>query len=353
MTQTDPAFRPPLRREPAAPDPVREEGTPQGDPALRPRSLDAFIGQLQVTRNLRVALESARMRGEALDHILFSGPPGLGKTTLAGLIAREQGVGFTATSGPVLDRPADLAGILTSLGRGDVLFIDEIHRLPTQVEEYLYSAMEDFRLVILIDQGPRSRTVPVDLEPFTLVGATTREGLLSPPFRARFGIHERLDPYGDDDLVLVAQRSAGLLDISLEPGAAALIARRARGTPRLVNRFLRRIRDLAVVAAETRVTEALASEALERLGLDSSGLLPMDRAILDTLRKAAPHAVGLKTLGVTVGEEERTIEAVYEPFLIREGYLARTPRGRMLTPLGWKLLGAAPPPGYQGNLYEG
>ena len=311
------------------------------DLALRPERLADFIGQAQVVSNLSVSIQAARLRQEHLDHVLLSGLPGLGKTTLAEIIARELGVGFRATSGPVVDRPGDLAGLLTTLGAGDVLFIDEIHRLPTQVEEYLYSAMEDFKLVIVLDTGPRARTVPIDLVPFTLIGATTREGLLSSPFRARFGIHERVEPYPLDHLVDIARRSAGLLELEMEDEAGLLIAHRSRGTPRIVNRYLRRIRDVAQVEGQGKITEALAADALARLGLDDAGLMPLDRRLLRTLAHAGTP-VGLKTLAVAVGEEDRTIEDVYEPFLIREGYLAKTSRGRIITDRGLTAIGRDP-----------
>jgi Holliday junction DNA helicase RuvB len=323
-------------------DPAEETVQPAAgpDPALRPQSLAEFIGQEPVVQNLSVAIQAARLRDAPLDHVLLSGLPGLGKTTLAEIVSRELGVGFRGSSGPVLDRPADLAGLLTGLQRGDVLFIDEIHRLPTQVEEYLYGAMEDFKLVIMLDQGPRARSVPVSLEPFTLVGATTREGLLSGPFRARFGIHERVEPYDIDQLVLVARRSAGLLDVELSDDAARTVASGSRGTPRLVNHYLRRIRDLALVEGRSSIDAELAHRGLVRLGVDQRGLLPLDRRLLEVLHQAAPNPVGLKTLAVTLGEEDRTIEDVYEPFLIREGYVAKTARGRVLTRLGSEIVGA-------------
>ena len=333
-------FRPPLERTPASSPPPPDQGL---DLALRPASFEEFIGQRDVIRNLRVAVKAARMRDEPVDHILLSGPPGLGKTTLAAAIAREMGTGFREISGPRLERPADLAGILTGLRRGDVLFIDEIHRLRMQVEEYLYSAMEDFKLIIMLDQGTRARTVNLDIQPFTLVGATTREGQLSAPFRARFGIHERLDLYDEEDLVRVARRTADLLGIQLEEAAGEMIAARARGTPRMVNRFLRRIRDLAAVEAQGLADVGVVEEALLRIGLDAAGLLPLDRRLLEALARAAPHPVGLKTLAVSVGEEERTIEDVYEPFLIRQGFLAKTPRGRVLTEKGFRALGERSP----------
>ena len=311
------------------------------DAALRPPSLDAFVGQAQVTSNLDVAIQAAKLRGDHLDHVLLSGLPGLGKTTLAEILSREMGVGFRATSGPVIDKPGDLAGLVTELGTGDILFIDEIHRLPPQVEEYLYSAMEDFKLVIVLDQGPRARTVPIDLNPFTLIGATTREGLLSSPFRARFGIHERLEPYSVDDLVAIATRSAKLLGMGITEGAATLVASRARGTPRLVNRYLRRTRDVAQVESRSTIDEDTAGAALERIGLDRAGLLPLDRRLLSTLARTSTP-VGLKSLAVALAEEERTVEDVYEPFLIREGFMAKTARGRVITERGLQVIGQPP-----------
>ena len=347
--EPSPSFRPALEPREASVRSPLDQGL---DLALRPRTLLEFVGQKSVVRNLDVALKAAAMRDEPVDHILLTGAPGLGKTTLAAVVARERGVAFREISGPRLEKPADLAGILTGLRRGDVLFIDEIHRLRGQVEEYLYAAMEDFKLVIVLDQGPRARTVPITIHPFTLIGATTREGLLSAPFRARFGIHERLETYSVQDLLRVAQRTAGLLGVRLEDDAAERIASRARGTPRMVNRFLRRIRDLSQVEAEGRADVAVVEEALLRIGLDDSGLLPVDRMILGVLQRAAPLAVGLKTLAVSVGEEERTIEDVYEPFLLREGFLAKTPRGRVLTDRGFAAMGSSPPGSSQGALFE-
>ncbi|MSR75023.1 MAG: Holliday junction branch migration DNA helicase RuvB [Planctomycetes bacterium] len=312
---------------------------PQLDLALRPRRLDDFVGQRGVVLNLRTAIDAARMRGEALDHLLLSGLPGLGKTTLAEIVAAESGVGFHASSGPAIERPADLVGLLTALQPRDVLFIDEIHRLPRAVEEYLYSAMEDFSLVIMLDKGMNARSVPMQVNPFTLVGATTREGLLTDPFRARFGLHEKLEPYDTQDLRVVAARSARLLKLPMDDGAAEMLAQRARGTPRIVNRFVRRVRDFVQTSGATHADEALTATALARLGLDESGLLLHDRKLLTLLQRAGSIGMGLKSLAVGLGEDERTVEDVYEPFLIREGYMTRTPRGRMLTARGTELLG--------------
>lgn len=326
-------FRPPLERGEAADSPPAGGEAPV-DRALRPRSLRDFVGQRALVSNLEVAIEAARLREEPLEHLLLSGLPGLGKTTLSEIVARELGVALHATSGPIIERPADLAGLLTGLGRGDVLFIDEIHRVPRTVEEYLYSAMEDFKLVIMLDQGPRSRSVPVSLQPFTLIGATTREGLLSAPFRARFGLHERVEPYDDESLERILHRSAGLLELEVDDEAVGVLASRSRGTPRVANRYLRRLRDAVQVAGARGADGALARSALERLGVDEEGLLLLDRRLLEALAHAHPHPVGLKALAVTVGEEERTVEEVYEPWLIRRGWVTRTPRGRALTESG-------------------
>jgi Holliday junction DNA helicase RuvB len=334
-----PIFEPPISREPVAPDPKETAA----ETALRPRSLAEFVGQPQVVDNLSIALQAAKMRGDALDHLLLSGLPGLGKTTLAELVAREMNVNLRTAAAPAIDKPADLAGLLAGLKRGDVLFIDEIHRLPSAVEEYLYSAMEDFVLDILLDQGARARTVRLQLERFTLVGATTREGLLAPPFRARFGLVERLETYSDADLAVIARRSARLLEFRLDDAAAAWGAARARATPRLVNRFLRRLRDLAQVEGATCVDLALADRGLKRLGVDGRGLTAVDRRLLETLHRGGAVPVGLKTLAVSLGEDERTIEDVYEPFLLREGFVVKTPRGRRITARGAEAAGLPPP----------
>jgi holliday junction DNA helicase RuvB len=305
--------------------------------ALRPRKMADFVGQRGVMDNLSVFIQAARGRGEPLDHILFSGMPGLGKTTLAGLVAHEMDVGMHATSGPSLERPGDLVSLLTNLGRGDVLFIDEIHRLPKVVEEYLYSAMEDWHIDIVLDQGPAARSVRVTLQHFTLIGATTREGLLSAPFRARFGVLERLDPYPVSDLETIVVRSAKLLGVEIEQDAATLIARRSRGTPRVANRILKRIRDVAQVKGDGRINAAIAEQGLSMLGIDAHGLTELDRRILRCLDTDTP--VGLKTVAVAVGEEEDTIEDTYEPHLIREGLVRKTPRGRAITEKGREVLG--------------
>ncbi|MCC6572562.1 MAG: Holliday junction branch migration DNA helicase RuvB [Planctomycetes bacterium] len=304
--------------------------------ALRPRRLAEFVGQRPIVHNLDVYLAAAKQRNEPLDHILFSGMPGLGKTTLAQLIAVEMGSHMHGTSGPVLERAGDLVGILTNLKRGDVLFVDEIHRLPAPVEEYLYSAMEDFHVDIQIDKGPAARSVRIDIQRFTLVGATTREGLLSSPFRARFGVTERLDPYEAADIRKIVERSAGLLKTEIDAAALELVSSRARGTPRVANRILRRLRDVAQVRARGKITESVAREGLLMLGIDEYGLTEMDRRILRCLADQGGPA-GLRTVAVAVGEEEDTIEDAYEPHLIREGLIQVTPRGRKLTEKGKKL----------------
>jgi Holliday junction DNA helicase RuvB len=312
------------------------------DTTLRPRHLAEFVGQPEVVANLRLGIRAARERGEALDHVLLCGLPGLGKTTLAHIIATESEAHFVEAAAPTLQRPADLAGILTRLEKGDVLFIDEVHRLPSGVEEYLYAAMEDFVLDILVDQGNSAQSVRLELAPFTLVGATTREGLLTAPFRARFGIHERLEPYDVDDLVRIVHRSADVLGVTIDDDAVALLATRARGTPRIVNRFLKRVRDLAQVEAANHVTEAVAHEGLTRLGVDEHGLTRVDRMILVAIGRAGGNPVGVKTIAAAVGEEERTLEEVYEPHLLREGFLLKTRQGRRLTTRGADVAGVPP-----------
>jgi len=307
---------------------------------LRPGRLAEFIGQKQVVENLRVALEAARGRGEALEHVLFSGPPGLGKTSLGRILAVELGVHLHASAGPALDRPRDLVGILTQLAPRDVLFIDEVHRIPAPVEEYLYTAMEDLQVDFTLDQGPHARVLPLTLNHFTLVGATTREGLLSAPFRGRFGHLERLVPYPPEDLVRILERSAGILEVVLEPAAALELAVRSRGTPRVANRFLRRVRDLAQVSGIRRIDAPLVREALLRLGVDQHGLEELDRRILGCLARNS-EPLGLKTIAAAVGESEDTIEDVFEPHLLRCGFVQKTSRGRRITAAGKRALSAS------------
>jgi Holliday junction DNA helicase RuvB len=300
------------------------------DLALRPQSLDEFVGQPGLVANLRVAIQAARGRGEPLDHVLLSGLPGLGKTTLAHILAREMGSAVHVSSGPALARPGDLVGILTTLQPGDFLFIDEIHRLQPAVEEHLYSAMEDFRIDIVIDSGPHGRSVPVTVQRFTLVGATTREGMLSAPFRSRFGFLEKLELYPPSDLERIVRRSAAQLGCPFDDASVTAVARVSRGTPRVSNRLVKRLRDFAQVEGGGRVDAALAERVLRRLGIDEHGLVETDRKILEALQRGG-GPVGLKTIAVAVGEDEETVEDVYEPFLLTEGWILRTPRGRRLT----------------------
>jgi len=312
---------------------------------LRPRRLDDFVGQEELKERLKIVLEAAKRRGQAVDHLLFSGPPGLGKTTLAGIIANELEVGIHVTSGPAVERAGDLAALLTKLGPNDVLFIDEIHRLPKIVEEVLYPAMEDYELIIIIGKGPAAQSIKIELPPFTLVGATTRTGLIAGPLRDRFGLVERLDFYSAEDLQLIVQRAAVILGVDLEDDAAWELAKRSRGTPRIANRLLRRVRDYAEVRASGRIDRQVADEGLARFGVDELGLDKVDRAILDALCVSfAGKPVGLSTVAISVGEQSETVEDVYEPFLIQQGLIQRTPRGRVATAAAYSHIGVVPPP---------
>ena len=328
---------------------MRDEGLLTGDPTpedeaievgLRPHRMDEFVGQSDLKERLAILIEAARGRGEAIDHVLFSGPPGLGKTSLAGILAAEMDAQFRGTSGPALDRPGDLAAVITNLEAGDVLFIDEIHRLPRQVEEVLYPAMEDFQLDIVVGKGPAARSIKIDLPPFTLVGATTRVGRVAPPLRDRFGYVARIDYYESDDISAILHRSAAILNVDITEEGSDTIARRSRGTPRVANRLLRRVRDYAAVRADGHVDGKVADRALEVFEVDDMGLDKVDRAILDAIvGKFGGGPVGLSTLAIAVGEEPETVEDAYEPFLLLEGFLQRTPRGRIATERAYEHLG--------------
>ncbi|EKX59590.1 Holliday junction DNA helicase RuvB [Rhodobacter sp. AKP1] len=333
MTSSDPTLRP--------------ERLPEDmDRALRPQSLEEFVGQAEARANLRVFIESARMRGEAMDHTLFHGPPGLGKTTLAQIMARELGVGFRMTSGPVLAKPGDLAAILTNLEPRDVLFIDEIHRLSPVVEEVLYPALEDFALDLVIGEGPAARTVRIDLQPFTLVGATTRLGLLTTPLRDRFGIPTRLQFYTEDELDLIVARGARMMGVDSDPEGTREIARRARGTPRIAGRLLRRVVDFALVEGDGRLTQAIADRALTRLGVDHLGLDLGDRRYLGLIAENyGGGPVGIETIAAALSESRDAVEEVIEPYLLQQGLIQRTPRGRMLAHKAWRHMGIEPPKG--------
>jgi Holliday junction DNA helicase RuvB len=334
---------------------IRKEGRQKEkdfENALRPLCFEDFSGQMKVVENLRIFVEAAKYRGEPLDHTLLHGPPGLGKTTLSNIIANELGVGFKLTSGPVLDKPGDLAGILTSLDPNDVLFIDEIHRLSPVVEEYLYSAMEDYRIDIMIDKGPSARSIQIDLSPFTLVGATTRSGLLTAPLRARFGINMHLEYYDAATLKKIIMRSSAIMGVPIDSDAAAEIASRSRGTPRIANALLRRVRDFAQVKGNGRIDLPIARFALESLNIDRYGLDEIDNKILLTIiNKFKGGPVGIGTIATAIGEDAGTVEEVYEPFLIKEGFIKRTPRGREVTDLAYKHLHISREP-VQGDLFS-
>lgn len=339
------------RPEVTTPEPLNGEGS--AELSLRPSNLDEFLGQERVKESLKIAVVAATQRDEPLDHALFFGPPGLGKTTLAVLAAREMGVNIRTTSGPVLEKPGDLVAMLTTLGRGDILFIDEIHRLKPVLEEFLYPAMEDYRVDVRIGEGPNAQTIPMGIEPFTLIGASTRFGMLTAPMRARFGIVERLNFYSTEELQKIVERSARVLALELESDGASEIARRSRGTPRVANRLLRRVRDYAQVKADGRVTGDVARQALARLNVDEYGLDDMDGRILKAIiEKFDGGPVGIGTIAVAVGEDAGTLEEVYEPFLIQEGFLQRTPRGRVATPTAYRHFGFSPPAGDQTEIFK-
>jgi holliday junction DNA helicase RuvB len=321
--------------------------------ALRPKRLDEFIGQARVREQLSLVLHSALRRGRPPDHVLMSGPPGLGKTTLAMIISSELGMPMRTSSGPAIERAGDLAAVLSTLSEGEVLFLDEIHRMARPAEEMLYVAMEDFRVDVVVGKGPGATAIPLDIAPFTLVGATTRAGLLPAPLRDRFGFVAHMDFYDPSDLERIIERSARLLDVRMDEAGGAEIAKRSRGTPRIANRLLRRVRDYAEVRADGVITEEIAHTALSLYEVDAEGLDRLDRAVLDALmRKFGGGPVGLSTLAVAVGEEPETVEVVAEPFLVRKGLIARTPRGRIATPAAWRHLGITPPLSVEGTLFE-
>jgi Holliday junction DNA helicase RuvB len=324
-------------------NPIVQTEDNEFDKALRPKTLDEFIGQNHLKKLLDISIKAARLRNESLDHVLFYGPPGLGKTTLASIIARELGVNITVSSGPVLEKPSDLAGILTNLQRHEVLFIDEIHRLSHVIEEYIYPAMEDYSMEIILDSGPSARTLKIDIEPFTLIGATTRAGLLTPPLRDRFGIVLRLDYYDVESIKKILLRSAKLLGVPIEAEGASALALRSRGTPRIANRLLRRVRDFAQIIGDGVITEKIALEALEMLQVDHAGLDEMDKRLLSTIiENYRGGPVGIKTLSAAIGEDAGTIEEIFEPYLVQQGFLERTPQGRKVTYKGYKHMGLDP-----------
>jgi len=330
------------RAQITTPEEIAEEHS--AETALRPSRLDEFVGQAKVKESLQIAIDAAKHRKEPLDHALFFGPPGLGKTTLALLMAKEMGVNIRTTSGPVLERPGDLVGLLTALRHGDILFIDEVHRLRPALEEFLYPAMEEYRVDVRIVEGAHAQTIPMTIERFTLIGATTRFGLLTPPMRARFGLIERLHYYPPDDLAQILTRSARILGVPTDPAGVAEIARRSRGTPRVANRLLRRVRDYAQVRADGRITAATATDALKRLDVDEFGLDDMDARILKAIIEQFDGGpVGVATIAAAVGEDPGTLEEVYEPFLMQQGFLARTPRGRCATASAYRHFGFTPP----------